>query len=320
MTSETSQPSMSDRNSARDATMLVEELVALFTAHRSQLCADWAHAMDRSGLVSARDMGQLIEDCAAVFDDYVSFIRTQSDQDFETLFETLRDRLESAWTDLSGEVRATAKVGQRQLHDLLTRAIIREHAETNLQHALEMMDEYHRRAHAVAVEGVQIALRDREMVIQQQREAIRSLSTPVLQVRERLLICPLIGVIDQERAHQLIEHLLHRVRENRARGVVIDITGVPVMDQNTANSLVQAVAACRLVGAFVIVCGISPEIAKTLVQVGAYLNTMETTGDLQSAIEEAEARLGHNNAQQPLEQNTNGDSQLSGEPSGHPPA
>jgi rsbT co-antagonist protein RsbR len=304
---------MSDRDAVADPETHVRELIDLFTKNKQQLCSEWANAMHRAGVVAPRDMDKLVDDCAAVFDEYVNFIRTQAGEDFTSLFETLRDRLERSWVELSDEAKVTAKVGQRQLHDILSRAIVKEVGSHDLPHALALLDQYQRRAHAVAVEGVQFALRDRELVIQQQREAIRSLSTPVLQVRERLLICPLIGVIDQERARQLIEHLLHRVRENRARGVVIDITGVPMMDQQTANTLIQAVAACRLVGAFVIVCGISPEIAKTLVQVGAYLQTMETTGDLQSAIEEAEARLGSaRTGQPPLDDETDNEAGDSG--------
>src|SRR6266702_2518423 len=74
-----------------------------------------------------------------------------------------------------------------------------------------------------------------ERVIRQQQEAIRELSTPVLQVRERLLILPIIGVIDPHRARQLTEQLLRGIRTNRARVVVIDITGVAAMDANVAN-------------------------------------------------------------------------------------
>src|SRR5439155_22952528 len=84
-------------------------------------------------------------------------------------------------------------------------------------------------------------------------EAIRGLSTPVLQVGERLLILPIIGVIDPQRARQLTEQLLRAIRTNRAKVVVIDITGVAAMDSNVANHLVQTVEASRLLGATVIV-------------------------------------------------------------------
>src|SRR5712664_2271503 len=132
---------------------------------------------------------------------------------------------------------------------------------------------------------------ERERIIRQQQEAIRELSTPVLQVRERLLILPIIGVIDPQRARQLTEQLLRAIRANRAKVVVIDVTGVAAMDSGVANHLVQTVEASRLLGATVIVTGLSPEIAQTLVTIGVDLSEMATVGDLQGGIEEAERLL-----------------------------
>jgi rsbT co-antagonist protein RsbR len=133
----------------------------------------------------------------------------------------------------------------------------------------------------------------RESTIREQQEAIRELSTPVLQVREQLLILPIVGVIDSARARQLTEGLLRAIRANRARVVVIDITGVPAVDSTVANHLVQTVDASRLMGATVIVTGLSPEIAQTLVTIGVDLTKMTTVGDLQGGIEEAERLLGY---------------------------
>ena len=132
-----------------------------------------------------------------------------------------------------------------------------------------------------------------ERIIREQQEALRELSTPVLQVRERLLILPIIGVIDSQRARQLTEQLLRGIRANRARVVVIDITGVAAMDSSVANHLVLTVEASRLLGAAVIVTGLSPEIAQTLVKIGVNLGKMHTVGDLQGGIEEAERVLGY---------------------------
>jgi len=136
-------------------------------------------------------------------------------------------------------------------------------------------------------------VQERERIIRQQQEAIRELSTPVLQVRERLLILPIIGVIDPQRARQLTEQLLRGIRANRAKVVVIDITGVPSVDSTVANHLVQTVDASRLMGATVIVTGLSSEIAQTLVTIGVDLTKMKTVGDLQGGIEEAERLLGY---------------------------
>ena len=133
----------------------------------------------------------------------------------------------------------------------------------------------------------------RERTIRQQQEAIRELSTPVLRVREGLLILPIIGLIDADRARQLTEQLLLSIRANRGRVVVVDVTGVPTVDTHVANHLVQTVEASRLMGAVAIVTGLSAEVAQTLVTLGVDLSKLNTVGDLQGGIEEAERLLGY---------------------------
>jgi anti-anti-sigma regulatory factor len=145
----------------------------------------------------------------------------------------------------------------------------------------------------VAVEGIgQAYLNAKEGVIRSQEVAIRELSTPVLQVRDRLLIVPVIGIVDTQRARQITESMLRAIRSNRARAVVMDITGVPMVDSKVANHLIQSVEAARLMGAIVIITGLSPEIAQTLVTLGAELPDVLTFGDLQTGLEEANAILG----------------------------
>lgn len=131
----------------------------------------------------------------------------------------------------------------------------------------------------------------KEDVIRRQQDAIQEIATPVLRLRDRLLILPIIGGIDTQRARQITEGLLNGIRESRARVVVIDITGVPAVDSAVANHLIQTVDAARLMGTTVIVTGLSPEIAQTLVTIGVDLSRLRTVGDLQGGIEEAERLL-----------------------------
>jgi len=126
-----------------------------------------------------------------------------------------------------------------------------------------------------------------------QQEAIKELSTPVLPFREGMLLLPIIGQIDSQRARQLTEHLLISIRANRAKVIVIDITGVATVDSRVANHLVQTVDAARLMGAKVVISGISPEIALTMVTLGIDLGPVHTVGDLQNGIEHAERLLGY---------------------------
>jgi rsbT co-antagonist protein RsbR len=134
---------------------------------------------------------------------------------------------------------------------------------------------------------------ERERVIRQQQEAIRELSTPVLQIRDRLLLLPIIGVIDTLRARLITESLLRAVRANRARVVVMDVTGVATIDSKVANHLLQTVSAARLMGATVIVSGLSSDVAQSLVSLGIDVDKFNTVGDLQGGLVEAEHLLGY---------------------------
>jgi rsbT co-antagonist protein RsbR len=131
----------------------------------------------------------------------------------------------------------------------------------------------------------------RERVIEAQQKVLLELSTPVLQLRDRLLILPIIGVIDSQRAKQLTSTLLNAIRTNRAKIVVIDITGVAAVDSRVANHLMQTVTAARLMGTKVIVTGLSADVAQSLVGLGVDLSVLNTIGDLQGGLEEAERLL-----------------------------
>lgn len=133
----------------------------------------------------------------------------------------------------------------------------------------------------------------RDTTARKQQEAIRELSTPVLLIRDRLLLLPIIGVIDTHRARLITEGLLHAIRANRARAVVMDVTGVATIDSKVANHLLQTVAAARLMGASVIVTGLSSDVAQSLVTLGIDLRTLNAVGDLQGGIDEADRLLGY---------------------------
>jgi len=138
-----------------------------------------------------------------------------------------------------------------------------------------------------------VLVAERERTIRQQQEAIRELSTPVLQIRDRMLLLPIIGVIDTHRARLITDQLLKTIRTTRAKVVVMDVTGVATIDSRVANHLLQTVTAARLMGALVMVTGITSEVAQSLVALGIELSKLNTAGDLQGGLEEAERLLGY---------------------------
>ena len=122
------------------------------------------------------------------------------------------------------------------------------------------------------------------------QQAILELSTPVLQLQQGLLVLPVIGALDLERAQQLDERLLGAVRENRARVVVIDVTGVPLLETGVAVRLLRTVASVRLLGARVIVTGMSAELAQVLVALEIDVTALDSFADLQGGVEAATGR------------------------------
>ncbi|MGQ9482122.1 PAS domain-containing protein [Chloroflexus sp.] len=121
-------------------------------------------------------------------------------------------------------------------------------------------------------------------IIDAQERALRELSTPLVPISDRAVALPLIGTIDQRRANLIIETLLEGVSARGAEMVIVDITGVATVDTFVADALIRAARAVRLLGTQVVLTGISPEVAQTLVSLGADLSIFATRATLQDGI------------------------------------
>ncbi|MDQ0216591.1 rsbT co-antagonist protein RsbR [Oikeobacillus pervagus] len=126
-----------------------------------------------------------------------------------------------------------------------------------------------------------------ERTVSMQKNALQELSAPLIPVFEQISVMPLIGTIDTERAKLIMENLLNGIVENRSEVVLIDITGVPVVDTMVAHHIIHAADAVRLVGAKCMIVGIRPEIAQTIVNLGINLDQVITTSTLKKGIEQA---------------------------------
>jgi rsbT co-antagonist protein RsbR len=263
------------------------ELVAHLRQNRTQLREEWARRITESKLLTAMTQEEIFIEATAVYDNYVAVLETGSVEALQEYALDLSERIIPRGVEIR-EVLGIVLL----LRDVLGRSLFKKYG-SDFAMLNRVLDAYEPAANRIAnTVGVSF-VHERERIIRQQQEAIRELSTPVLQFRDRLLILPIIGVIDPHRARQLTEQLLRGIRDNRAKVVVIDITGVPSVDSTVANHLVQTVDASRLMGATVIVTGLSSEIAQTLVTIGVDLTKMKTVGDLQGGIEEAERLLGY---------------------------
>ena len=266
---------------------LLRELVAHLSENRTALRQEWARRIGEAQLLTALTPEEIFSEATSVYDNYVEVLETGSVEALQEYARNLSERIIPRGVE-TDEVLGIVLL----LRDVLGRSLFVKY-EDDVQLLHRVLDAYEPAANRIAnTVGVNF-VQERERVIRQQQEAIRELSTPVLQVRERLLILPIIGVLDSQRARQLTEQLLRGIRSTLAKVVVNDITGEPTIDSTVANHLVQTVEASRLMGASVIITGLSSEIAQTLVTIGVDLSKVNAVGDLQGGIEEAERLLGY---------------------------
>lgn len=271
----------------RESIAVLPELVAHLRKNRTHLREEWALCITEAELLKAMTKDEIFGETSSIYDNYVDALETGAVEALQAYARNLSERIIPRGLE-THEVIGIILL----LRDVLARSLFQKY-QSDLSLLNRILDAYEPAANRIAVTVAVGFVQERERVIRDQQEAIRELSTPVLPVREELLILPIVGVIDPLRARQLTGQLLHGIRANRAKVVVIDITGVPSIDASVASHLVQTVEAARLLGARAIVTGLSPEIAQTLVTLGVDLTKMNTVCDLRGGIEEADRALGY---------------------------
>jgi rsbT co-antagonist protein RsbR len=264
---------------------LLHELVDYLRQNRTGLREEWARRITDAELLRVMTPDEIFSEVTAVYDNYVDTLETGSVETLQAYARDLSERIIPRGVE-THEVLGIVLL----LRDVLARSLFDKYQQ-DPDLLNRILDAYEPAANRIAVTVGVSFVEERERVIREQQDAIRELSTPVLQVRPRLLILPIIGMLDSQRARQLTEQLLGAIQSQRAKLVVIDITGVASIDVEVANHLVQTVEAARLMGASAIVTGLSSKIAQTLVDLGVDLSMLRTVGDLQGGLEEAERLL-----------------------------
>ncbi|TAM83875.1 MAG: STAS domain-containing protein [Acidobacteria bacterium] len=268
------------------ASDIFPELVAHLRKNRTGLREEWARRITEARLLTAMSEEEILTETTSIYDNYVDVLETGAVEALEAYAHNLSERIIPRGVE-THEVIGIVLL----LRDVLLRSLFVK-CQSSVGSLSRMLDAFEPAARRITVTVAVGFVHQRERIIHQQQDAIRELSTPVLPVREGLLILPIVGVIDPQRARQLTGQLLRGIRANRAKVVVIDVTGVPSINSTVANHLVLTVEAARLLGAAAIVTGLSPEIAQTLVTIGVDLTKMCTVCDLRGGIEEADRLLG----------------------------
>ncbi|MAU13003.1 MAG: hypothetical protein CL607_24505 [Anaerolineaceae bacterium] len=137
----------------------------------------------------------------------------------------------------------------------------------------------------------QEALKEQLELNQSQREVLEELSTPIIPITDHIIVMPLIGAIDTARARNIMRSLLAGITQHNAKVIILDITGVPLVDTGVADHLNRTIQAARLKGSETIVTGISDAVAETIVDLGIDWSNLDTVHDLQSGLKIALRRL-----------------------------
>jgi len=275
-----------------ETSALRAELAALLRHHRAPLLDEWKREIAGAGVAGGLNGGAVAAHLAPLYDAYVEAVASGTGEALDAAVRRLREADHSREVD---HVNGHGDIVEPLLllHHVVTPALLAgAHRDVQALDARSLVEAPELSASRLIVAVVVNLIRERGRAIREEQAAMGGLSTPLLPLREGLLVMPLVGTLDPRRARQLTEHLLHGVRTHRAQVVVIDLTGVPRLEAMATSQLVQAVDAAHLLGTTVILSGISADVAQQIVHQRVDLGRVLTAGDLQAAVEQAQHRVG----------------------------
>ncbi|HLS60761.1 MAG TPA: RsbT co-antagonist protein RsbRA [Virgibacillus sp.] len=177
--------------------------------------------------------------------------------------------------------------GLQDFRRIATQFILSQSEEVNTDYFLSLLKQADAWVEPIIQQLVDEYSGSWEHIVSLQRVALQELSAPLIPVMDKITVMPLVGTIDTERAKSIMENILEGVIAHEAEVVLVDITGVPVVDTMVAHHIIQAAEAVRLIGARCILVGIRPEIAQTIVSLGIDLSEFTTKSSLQKGFKTA---------------------------------
>lgn len=172
-----------------------------------------------------------------------------------------------------------------ELFETSTYSVLVEVREKSDEEMIKILQNIRGAKRQIYIEIVKASEDRYKSIIKTQKIALQELSTPIMPVFEGVIVVPVIGTIDNERAKQMMEDVLNAVVENKSDTVLIDITGVNIIDSAVAYNIIQVVSAIHIVGGKGMIVGIKPSIAQTLVKLGVDLVNIVTLGTLQEGLD-----------------------------------
>ena len=206
--------------------------------------------------------------------------RKQTEEELKKHREHLEELIEERTAELK-------KINKQLKNELTDKKQKNEELKKHREHLEELVKERTEKLEKEIAEG-----KKREGIIKQQSQEIFELSVPVMQVWQGVVVAPLIGTLDSKRTQQFMEQLLNTIVETNSSFALVDITGVPTIDTQTAQNLLETISAVKLLGAQVVLTGVQPGIAQTLVHLGIDLSAIDTRSLLSAGLQVALDTLG----------------------------
>ncbi len=264
---------------------IVVELSGLLEDNAGKLKKQWVKEMTEMGLLEKLTPVEIEQQSTAIYDTCVLTLKRGM---YEAAKKYAREMAKKGV--LEAMTVDQILMGMLKLRDVYGRFIFSEY-QKDVEKLYKVLGVYEPVANRILSIVALSFVEERERVIKEQQRAMLALSTPVLQIRDQILVLPLIGTIDSARAAQIVEQLLNSIVDAQASVAIIDITGVPIIDTAVANHLIKTIQAAKMLGADTIITGISPANAQTLVTLGVDLSMMTTRGTLRSGVKLADEML-----------------------------
>jgi rsbT co-antagonist protein RsbR len=253
-------------------------LLALLDKHHSKLLTSWLEAQAAAGSLSSGQIAQdeLKDQSHRFLRDLSGGLKSGSADDIMSQgWSTLRELLGefSRSRALQGFTPSETATFVFSLKEPLF-ALLREESKGNAQQLGEEIWTATKLIDKLGLFTAEVYQKSRDEIIKRQARELLELSTPVVELWDKILALPLIGTLDSERTQTVMENLLNHIVKTGAEIAIIDITGVPTVDTLVAQHLIKTVSAARLMGADCIISGIRPQIAQTIVHLGLQLDVV----------------------------------------------
>ena len=252
----------------------------LLRRDRPETLRAWSEYLDRELRAPHIDRRTVDEFCSGLYDGLVEAL--------ETGRTTLSDGLQSLLSALSVEFAERGLTpSQTATFVFSLKHVLNERYENTAPTVMGL----HKLIDAMGLHSMDAFIGRREQIIRRQSQELLDLSVPVVPLWEGILSLPIIGTLDSTRAQAITEKLLFEIARTGSRYALIDISGVPTVDTQTAQHLAKTVAAAKLMGAECVVTGIRPAIAQVMVTLGINLSNIETRFSLAEGLRHCFARL-----------------------------